>query len=45
MPTKCGSLNVAVRIVVTGCQMVNVTFLNTQLLHYYIGAALKLSLF
>jgi hypothetical protein len=44
VPTKCGSLNVVVRIVATGCKMVNVTFLNTQVLHYFIGMALKLSL-
>ena len=45
MPTRCGNVNVAVRVVATGCQMVNVTFLNTQVLHYYIGMALNLSLF
>jgi hypothetical protein len=45
VPEKCGFLNVVVRIVGTGCQLVNVTFLNIQVLHYYIGMALKLILF
>jgi hypothetical protein len=33
--TKCGSLNVAVHIVVTRCQMVNVTSLSTEEHQYY----------